>query len=207
MAQVARQTAIPCTLKELSEGSFIQNPGLEPSGVKTGRGMISRCSVLGVIIDKGENTVTVEDGTTAISVRSFDRPILPNVGELVLVIGRPREYNGERYVALEICKRVRNPAWVSYRRKELEGIGGTMTIGTAVQDIPAPSLKHETVPAAAPKNPFEAIIEAIRSLDKGNGADIEDVIASVPDGQKFITTLIEEGEVFEIRPGRLKVLE
>jgi hypothetical protein len=203
MAQIARQTAVPCTLAEITAGQFVQNPGLEPSGVRTNRGMISRCSILGVIIDKNQTGITLEDGTTAISVRTFDqRPILANVGDLVLVIGRPREYNGERYLALEICKRLKNPAWVQYRRKELSHSTEFVVAHDEIQETPIPA-----IPATATKNPFEAIIDAIRSNDKGNGADIEEVIAAVPGAQQFVRTLIEEGEIFEIRPGRLKVLE
>lgn len=196
---IVRQTAVPCTLAELQSGQWVQNPGLEPSGIQTGRGMISRASILGVIIDKTNDNIIVEDGTTNLNVRTFEqRQILANVGDLVLVIGRPREYNGERYIALEICKRLKNPAWVEYRRKELSRLH---------VELKQPSPAATPKPVQHSKNPFELIIEQIRALDKGQGADIEEILAAIPESQKFVQTLIEEGEVFEIKPGRLKVLE
>jgi hypothetical protein len=206
MPSFARQTAIPCTLAELRDGQWVQNEGLIPSGVKTPRGMISRASILGVIIEKTATTVTVEDGTTAMSVRSFDqKPVYANVGDIVLIIGRPREYNGERYLVLEICKKLRNPAWIQYRKRELtEQMPVVFETPTVVPQAPV-----HTVTVAQAKNPFELIVDAIRAFDKGPGADIEDILAEVkvPEANKFLQTLIEEGEIFEIRPGRLKVLE
>jgi hypothetical protein len=205
MAQYARQTAIPCTLREISEGAWVQNEGLVPSGVRTGRGMIARASIIGVMISKEEKSFAIDDGTNIISVRSFDPvPVHANIGDIVLVIGRPREYNGERYLALEICKRVRNPSWVQYRKRELECVAPADVHVAAPSQVPvAPA----PVPVEPVKNPFEAIVQAIRAFDNGPGADIEEVLAAVPEGAKFIQTLIEEGEIFEIRPGRLKVLE
>lgn len=201
MPSFARQTAIPCTFAELRSGAWVQNEGLIPSGIKTHRGMISRASVIGVIIEKQANAVTIEDGTATISVRSFEpKPVYADVGDIVLLIGRPREYNGERYMVLEICKKLKNPAWVQYRRREL--------LRQAPVEFETPVvMQAPPEPVVNVKNPFELVVETIRGLDSGPGADIEEVLAKVPDGQKFLQTLIEEGEIFEIRPGKLKVLE
>lgn len=198
MPQFTRQTAIPCTLAEIASGSFLQNDTM-PSGIQTGRGMISRASIIGVMIDKQDKEFSIDDGTNVINVRSFDTnpvPVYANVGDIVLVIGRPREYNGQRYLVLEICKKIRNNGWIQYRKKEL-----------SLLTQPKVEVKEET--PAESKNPFEALVAAIRDLDKGPGADIDVVLARVdaPDANKFLRTLIEEGEIFEIRPGKLKVLE
>ena len=49
----------------------------------------------------------------------------------------------------------------------------------------------------------------IRNMDTGDGVAFEDVIekSKNPDTEKIINTLLANGDVFEIRPGRLKVLE
>jgi hypothetical protein len=57
------------------------------------------------------------------------------------------------------------------------------------------------------KNPFELIVEKIRASDSGTGVQIDELMQIVPDAERYVRTLIEEGEIFEIRPGRLKVLE
>jgi hypothetical protein len=209
--QYVRQTAVPCTLFEIASGAWIQNDGLAPSGVRLSRGVISRASVLGVIIEKQEGTFSLDDGTRVLRVRSFDAnpvPVRANVGDIVLVVGRPREYQGERYIVLEICKKLRDPAWIQYRRKELEWFCiGAPTADEVFQpaSVMVETAASDTVLDGA--NPFERIIARIRELDSGTGADIEQVLPIVPDAEKLIRTLIEEGEVFEIRPGLLKVLE
>jgi hypothetical protein len=49
----------------------------------------------------------------------------------------------------------------------------------------------------------------IRRLDKGDGADITEVIKESKDenAEKIIKNLIKIGELFEIRPGKIKILE
>lgn len=205
MPQFNRQTAVPCTLAELSSGAWIQNQGLIPSGIQTQRCMIARASILGVIIDKQENSFILEDGTGLVHIRSFDAkpvPVLANVGDVVLVIGRPREYNAERYLVLEICKKLRNPSWIQYRKRELELMAG---ISVPVQKVHVERPFVEV--NANTKNPFEIIMDKIRELDKGQGATIDDLVKVVENAESFIKTLLEEGEIFEIRPGIVKVLE
>jgi hypothetical protein len=62
-------------------------------------------------------------------------------------------------------------------------------------------------PQTDQKNPYEVLVGKIRELDTGTGAQIDDLLPLLPDAEKYIRTLIEEGEIFEIRPGRLKILE
>ena len=59
------------------------------------------------------------------------------------------------------------------------------------------------------ENPVEKIYGLIKNLDKGNGVAIEDVItdSKIENAEEIIDMLIMEGEVFEIKPGILKVLE
>ena len=46
-------------------------------------------------------------------------------------------------------------------------------------------------------------------MDNGDGADTEDIItsANMDNTEDIIKSLLEEGEIFEVRPGKLKVLE
>ena len=218
----------------------MQNDGLIPSGVRTHRGMVARASAIGVIVERrGDAAFTMDDGTAIMGVRSFDAaptPLRADVGDMVLVIGRPREYQNERYLVLEICKRLRNPAWAQYRKRELALLQNTAHIAPVMRHSDTP-VTHATQNAgplisdaaistpraiaatadnavAAPhttpaKNPFELLIMKIRELDAGGGADVEDILQALqfPDGEKYLRTLIEEGEIFETRPGKVKVLE
>jgi hypothetical protein len=207
MPSYVRQTAVLCTLLDLKTGSWVQNPGMTPSGVQTLRGFVSRASVMGVVVQKQDLSFHIEDGTGDVAVRSFEAkpvPVRADVGDVVLVVGRPREYNGERYLVLEICKKL-DSAWIQYRKKELDLLGnlpGQEAPKTA-QLAPEPVVAKTVLD----KNPFERIMEQIRKLDAGSGADIEEIVTTVPQGEQLVRTLLEEGEIFEIRPGRLKVLE
>lgn len=216
-----RQTAIPCSVGELRSGTWLQNTGIAPSGVQTARGLLSRVSIIGVIVDNPDDgSFMIDDGSGTIRVRTFDAGPTASkteVGNLVLVIGRLREYSGERYIGLEICKAVSNPAWATYRKKEIEYFAENFV----VEENVAQSAQREAdsdsqtaqisvhVPESAPKNPFERIIGMIKELDDGSGAPIDDVLAKVqhPDAKRITNTLLEEGEIFEIKPGRVKVLE
>ena len=200
--QYARQTAIPVTIGELSAGAWTQGAGIEPGGVRCARGLISRASVIGVIVGKDDGGFSLDDSTGMMSVRAFDAamPAHP-VGTIVLVIGRPRDYNGERYLVLEICKNLRS-TWVEYRRRELALFAGIAPVSHVV-------VQGGEVVEAAGKNPRETVVGIVRELDNGQGADVDAVLARYRgnDGEGLVRSLIEDGEVFELRPGIVKVLE
>ncbi len=65
------------------------------------------------------------------------------------------------------------------------------------------NLSKETAP--------ERVCRIIKELDAGKGANMDEVIEKCAgdgdDAEKIIKSLLEEGEIFEIRPGKLKVLE
>lgn len=202
MSSFQRQTAVPCRISELREGEWQQNPGMQPSGILTPRGFVARTSIFGVVIQRQQNSFVMEDGTGHITIRSFDldKEVLVSTGQIVLVIGRPREFNDQRYVVLEICKELPDRTWIEYRKKELEHLESPAAL---------PVAREEEVPKTieVPENPFERLIETIRNLDDGSGAAVGDVLRHAGTEEKYLNTLIEEGEVFEIRPGQLKVLE
>lgn len=55
-----------------------------------------------------------------------------------------------------------------------------------------------------PKSP----LEIIRELDTGDGANFEDAAKKIGvRGEDIITSLLAKGEIFETRPGKLKILE
>ena len=58
----------------------------------------------------------------------------------------------------------------------------------------------------AEETPSEKVLEAIRKLDSGKGADFDEVIKCVDNGEHIVHTLMAEGEIFEVSPGKLKVL-
>ena len=53
------------------------------------------------------------------------------------------------------------------------------------------------------------IFDFIKQKDNGNGADFNEIVENYKESnaEKLIQFLLKEGEVFEISPGKLKVLE
>ncbi len=219
MASFKRQTARLCRLSELKKG-VLKRPGeaTEPlaGGVLTHQGLMARVNIIGIVVERpSENTLVLDDGSSTISCKRFDeREIDAGVGDVVLVIGKPREFNDERYLVLEICKRLANKGWMAYRHRELEA----MTV-SSIREDPTPCASHvgsdtpqeaqtpvQTVAVQQdPVHPAEAIIARIRELDQGKGADMQEF--SSPEDERIVKGLLEEGEIFEVRPGRLKILE
>ena len=56
--------------------------------------------------------------------------------------------------------------------------------------------------------PSELIFELIKKNDSGEGVLTEEIISksNVADAERIIKQLLEEGDIFEVRPGKLKVL-
>ncbi len=204
MPQIKRETAIMCIVDDLLRGSFIRTEGWNPSYFSTDLGNISRVNLTGVVVSKDPaGGVIIDDGSGRILLRSFesDSFLDLNIGELVMVVGRPRVYNEEKYVLPEIIKKI-NHKWGVYRKLQLELLRRNMKKTKKETRV---LVKEEPQPV----NYFQKILEFIKDLDSGEGADVEEVIkrSGAPDAEALIKKLIKEGEVFEIRAGRLKVLE
>ncbi len=56
-------------------------------------------------------------------------------------------------------------------------------------------------------SPSNEIVNLIKELDKGEGVSIEEIYSKNKDADKLVNMLLKEGDVFEVKPGKLKVLE
>jgi len=204
MAQVKRETAYICLISDIIQGNFVKAEGWNPSYVVTAIGNLSRINLMGVLVSREDNDLVLDDGSGRIILRSFEEGSLNefNVGDFVTVIGRPRAYNEQKYIVPEIIKKT-EPTWAEYRKKQIEFLKREQV----------PVRKENKVIAAEPTSPvanqYQKIIEFIRDLDAGDGAEANEVAGRTgfPNAEMLILKLIEEGEIFEIKPGRLKILE
>ncbi|MBU1198449.1 MAG: hypothetical protein KKF46_08695 [Nanoarchaeota archaeon] len=204
MAQIKRETAFMCKVNDLLNGSFVKTEGWNPSYFSTAYGDISRVNLTGVIVSKEQGgSVVIDDGSGRILLRSFENDAFENinVGDLVLIIGRPRIYNEQKYVLPEIVKKIEQK-WGVYRQLKLEVLRKKIKVKKVENRIP---VKGDTQPV----NYFQKILEFIKDLDTGEGAETEEVIkrSQAKNAEELIQKLIEEGEIFEVRPGKLKILE
>ncbi|MBI3052186.1 OB-fold nucleic acid binding domain-containing protein [Candidatus Woesearchaeota archaeon] len=171
----------------------------------------AKVNVIGVLVSKTPGVFIVDDGTGSIAVRSFGSEVKPldsfEVGEIINVIGRLGFFGAEPYISPEIAARS-SQKMLALRQLELERdlllsgpSGAESVIIEEVAGAPAADLSDAAV-----------IRELIREMDIGNdgkGADIEEISrkSNMGNAEALIRSLIELGEVFEVRPGRLKVLE
>jgi len=202
VAQIKRETAIICAVNDLLQGSFVRTEGWTPSYFATDIGNISRVNLMGVVVEKDEEGIIIDDGTGRILLRSFETNLPEaNVGELVLIIGRPRVFNEKKYVVPEIMRKI-SPDWAEYRKIQLKRMSRITTFVRVEK-------KEVVNEPPQGQNPYQRIVEFIKDLDNGEGADIGEVErrSGFSNAGELISRLIEEGEIFEIRPGRIKILE
>jgi len=207
--EIKRQTAYKCTIATLNKGMFVKKQGWESNYLMTEYGDFSRINIMAVVVEKNENSVTLDDGTGQISGRIFERTEQLsdiNVGNVVLIIGRPREFNNKIYLTIEIIKRI-EPGWVTYRRKEL-------TLIKKIRELSElPKIEKRTPEPEIVENPStmsskEKMAKLIKDLDRGDGASIDDVLklSKVNNGEELISDMMLRGEVYESKAGHIKLM-
>jgi len=210
-----RQIAYKVRINDILKGEYVKEEGeWIPNYIRVGDKKISRVNLMAVVVSKQilENTnqeiLLIDDGSGKISIRSFgegDNFDGVNVGDFVMVVGRPREYFNEKYIVSEILKKVEDSLWVKVRKLEL---GDRQEIERK-EDAPESRRIEEIKEEEIGEDINKKIFDLIKEIDIGEGADTQEVItkSKVDEAEKIITKLLEQGEVFEIKPGKLKILE
>lgn len=122
-----RHIAIKTTANQLCEGKYIQEDEQNPNYLLTlGGRKIHRLNLMATILSKDKNgqitSLLVDDGTGRITTRFFEESNIVNqlnIGDSILIIGRIRMYNGEKYISSEIVKRI-EAKWLKVRYLELK---------------------------------------------------------------------------------------
>ncbi|MEM4268086.1 MAG: hypothetical protein QXK37_04635 [Candidatus Woesearchaeota archaeon] len=182
MAELKRQVAYKVSIGRLTCGQYKRQDDSEPSYVLVDNIKMYRVNVLGAIVTQDEDRAILEDSTGQIELRFFDRRFPLSIGEVVLVIGRPREFNNRIFIVPEIMKRL-TAEWLKLRQIEL--------------------CKKPAPPTS------ETIISIIKELDNGDGVDIEAVLkkANFSGCETIIQNLLKGGDIFQVKHGRLKALD
>lgn len=129
--EVLRITTLKASVSEIVNGRFVKKNGLESSYVITelGRRLI-RVRVLATVVEKyisddsSYGTIILDDSFGTIRCKVFrDTSILTNIteGDIVDVIGKVREFQGEIYIVPEIIRKL-DPNWETLRMLEIEVI-------------------------------------------------------------------------------------
>ncbi len=203
-SSIERKTARKIPVADIVKGTYIKRPGWEPSGVLTKYGEITRVNIIGLIVSK-ENTENsssylLDDGTGNISIRLFENPHTAyEVGDFVNIIGRVREGQNSIFVVPEIMKKA-DKRWHRYHNLELKLLKQTAKQLPVEQDDEDEDFET---------GPYQKILNVISVLDQGTGVDVQEIVSNIKikDCDSIIQNLIEEGEIFEVSPGRVKLLE
>jgi len=212
-----RQIAHKVRIKDIIDGEYIREGGWSPNYIQiSGEKQVSRVNLIGTVVQKQNNdnytNLILDDGSGKISLRSFDENLFMdsvNIGDVVMLIGRPREFGTEKYVVVEILKKIENPVWLKVRKLELDGsYSSTKSKTGEVKVETEENGVFEDVEEISEGN-SDKICNLIKELDSGSGISIEDINErlKIDDIEKIINNLLKEGEIFEVNPGKLKVLE
>lgn len=174
--------------------------------VELGARNISRVNLVGNIVDRydseGErrfSVLTLDDGSGQLKLRVFSDDVDKfkdfNQGQTVLVIGVLRYFNNEIYAIPEIIKEM-DPRYLLVRKLELE-----KERSTAAQPVD----KSEIIAVK------DRILGAIKNSEDEGGIDVDKLITDLRDVSPEIINqevqkFIEEGIVFEPRPGKVRYL-
>lgn len=204
MASIRRQTAKKCRIKDILKGRYVKREGWEPNYFETSIGKVSRANILGTIISTENDDFSIDDGTGIIQLRSFDEGDIfsgKKLGEVVLIIGKPRVFNEQKYFVPEIIKKIENPLWIKFRSIELKN-------NAAKSVVEEETIFEEKTVSDVSGNLVDSVMKKIIELDTGQGVKITDVISFFNSNEtnNVINILIEQGEIFEIKPGVVKTI-
>ncbi|MFH0977810.1 MAG: OB-fold nucleic acid binding domain-containing protein [Candidatus Woesearchaeota archaeon] len=186
-----RQVAFKLRVADILNNPFIRNEGWQPNSIEVAGIEVSRVNLVATVLTRPEKELNqlvflLDDGTGQIPARFFgDSPSISSleIGDIVLVIARPREYNNQRYLVPEIVRKISDPKWIELRNYEIK------------------------LPEQKPSDNMPAmILAAMRRLDKGDGVDYQALVSELGCSEETIDSLLKQGELFQIRPGRLKLL-
>ncbi len=239
-----RPAAYKLKIEDLVRGQYVHSlEGAEPSHVLTPWGQrVTRARVMGTVVDKfvredqSYATLRLDDGSETISIRAWREGVpeldLFDVGSVIDVMGKVREFDGEVYLVPELILRVEDPNWelvreleiTDTRREALEaGVRPRETPATTMEPnrlragLPQPSqtagtiLEEEESPLPdVPDDVKKRIALALEKLDRGNGATPADISVelNLPNAQveDALRVLLIGGDIFEPVAGRFKLM-
>ncbi len=176
------------------------------SFLEFGNKKVIRTNLVGNIVERYQSeseskyiSLTLDDGSGQIRLKIFGDSVekFKNIvqGQTVLVIGLLRSYNNEVYISPEIIKEIR-PEYLLVRKLEKEKDKGSQP----------PPIEKTQMTALKDK-----ILEAIKSSEEEGGIEVDKIIMSLKDNSpeiinQGIKKLLEEGIIFEPRPGKVRWL-
>ncbi len=204
--QFKRNVAFKLRIGDVLIGKPIMNQ--ERFGfLELGNKKIIRVNIIGSIIEKYESEgekkyifSKIDDGSGQISLKAFgddiERLTPFSQGQTVLCIGTLRSFNNEVYIQPEIVKEM-SSEYLLVRKLEIEKEKN--------QNTPAPQNSSQTIAVK------DKILTLIKKSEQDGGIEIDKIILEVREASPDIINaeikrMLEEGTIFEPRPGKVRWL-
>src|SRR3989344_621071 len=206
--QFKRNIAYKLRIGDILMGKPVLN-GEKFSFLELGNKQIIRVNIIGNVIDKFESDSSsgksyiftkIDDGSGQISIKAFGDDIEKissfTQGQTILCIGTLRYFNNETYISPEIIKNIETP-YLLVRKLEIEKEKN--------QHISKISNKQETTAIR------DKILKLIKDAEQEQGIEIDRIIMQIREASpdiinQEIKRMIEEGMIFEPRPGKVRWL-
>tara|TARA_B100001287_G_scaffold108493_1_gene91414 strand:- start:251 stop:946 length:696 start_codon:yes stop_codon:yes gene_type:complete len=229
---IKRSTAHRIRLKNIVNSPYEKREGFNPSVIKFNNLEISRVNVIASIVgkyltdDQNYCAITLDDGSETIRVKNFGAEVgiikELNVGDIVRIIGKVKEYNEEKYIAGEISK-VLNPNWIIVNEIELSNQKQTTTdsstadsINKVIETKTNSSENEEIISISSESSDSESsikqkILQYLKNNDNGNGVIMDQIMTSLDVSSEEVKDslyeLLKVGEIYEPKKGILKILD
>ncbi|MFH1501388.1 MAG: OB-fold nucleic acid binding domain-containing protein [archaeon] len=196
-----RQTAYKVKIGDIVNGQQVME-GERLAHIEHNGKQIVRANIVANVIEKyqseGEKkyiSLTIDDASGQIRLKIFGEDVdkFKDIGQgnTIMVIGLVRFYNGELYINPEIIK-VQDPQYLLVRKLELEN------------NKPIEVNKEEV------KEIKDQIIEMVKKSDDNGGLETEKLILELKASPEIINAeikkMLEAGEIYEPRPGKIRFL-
>jgi hypothetical protein len=232
-----RPTAYKLKIEDLIRGEYKRSAdGVEPSYLLTPwEDRLTRARVMGTIVDKfiredrTYGTLRLDDGSGTIRIRAWgdDTSRLDrfNIGDVVDVIGRVREFEGEVYLTPELVFPVEDLNWELVRELEIiksrkralaRGVKPKLPIKleplTLSVEIPTPAkADFEEPEPPLPEVPDDLKDRVLLTVKEGGGEEgisvheiTEKTKMPTPEVENALRVLLVEGKIFEPSAGKFK---
>ena len=213
-----RLTAFKSNLKNINSAEFKEKKD-EADYLVFDKLKVSRVRVIGTVVSKRVNEertyayLTIDDGTDTIRIKAWkeevDKLEKPIIGDIVEVVGRVREWEGERYLSSEIVKIITNPNhWLTHKFELLLS-------GEKVERIEEKEEKGVSTGVEGEKevseNLEEKIISIIKENDIGKGTSLSLIVKRLEltnkEVEEILKTLLIDGLIYEPNKHHYKILE
>ncbi|MEM2133770.1 MAG: OB-fold nucleic acid binding domain-containing protein [Candidatus Jordarchaeaceae archaeon] len=207
-----RATAYKVHISDLVNGKWVEKPNgrfiVTVSGLE-----VQRARVMGTVVDKfissqsDFGSITIDDGTETIRAKFWKNQNSPinkvQIGDIVDIIGKVKEYRGEVYLVPELVINVDDPNWEIVRELELMLLKPTGEISHLKEEIGV-SEEDKTVPEEDLASNITRIMEVIEKFDEGEGVDFQiikkETGLSLKELESGLTELLSDGTIYEPRP-------